>query len=192
MHRIKWMICLLILFAFADTTLPAQNTSIGLKLGGLQSFSPANTGSNAIGFRLGGFLTYSIASDYGVSGELNFVRKGYRTNGEQRVSLDYLEIPLMGYYFFGKGGFRPKLMVGPYFAYALSAKQGGQTLNNAAETDYGIVLGAGFHKSVGGGRWLNVDLRYSHGLEQALPSPEYANRDLALNVGLSFPLNLPD
>lgn len=168
----------------------AQNTSIGLKAGPLWSSISNTNGSTAIGLRAGAFLTYSISQDFGICGELNYARKGQTQQNGQRLRLDYVEVPLMAHYFFGKGDCRPKVMIGPYFGYLLQAKRNEQTLSGYAQSDYGAVVGLGFHKRLGKSRWLYADVRYQHGLTPIAGSDQ-ANRDVSLNIGVSFPfLNL--
>ncbi len=173
-------------------TANAQPTSIGIKAGPAWTQFGKGSGEAVLGFRAGGFLTYSISQDYGVSGELNVARKGQTNTLEQRLALDYLEVPLMAYYFFGKGDFRVKAMVGPYVAYLLQAKRNDLAINSFNNTDYGAILGLGFHQSLGNRKWLNADIRYTHGLAEISQTGDLSNRDLSINLGISFPLILPN
>lgn len=185
---------LLFVFTTLALALPvsAQNTSIGAKLGLLSANTATQTAGNQVaGFRAGGFLTHSISQEFGIGGELNLARKGARLTPNQSLRLDYLEVPIFAQYFFGEGGLRPKVIAGPYFARLLQAKSGEQSLNNYAQDDYGFLLGIGFHQRLGNSRWLYADLRYTHGLAELRPGSDQFNRDLSLNVGISFPLNLP-
>jgi hypothetical protein len=189
---IKTILPLVLLGAFSFFSLQgmAQNTSIGLKA----SAGGASLGSDAPeslvpAFRLGGFLTYSVSSDFGVGAELNYARKGATPRGTNLAThLNYVEVPLLAHYFYGKKGFRTKFFAGPYFGYLLSAKRGEQELNNYEQQDYGFQAGVGLHKSLGKRRWLYADLRYSHGLTAVKANTEQANRDLSLHLGVSFPL----
>lgn len=183
--------CLYLALSYTQTH--AQNTSIGIKAAPLWShISNQNNGESMIGLRFGGFLTHSISTEFGVGGELNFARKGGISGSDQALNLDYVEVPLLAHYFFGKGGFRPKVIAGPYFGYLLQAKRDGKVMDNYNQEDYGIMLGIGFHQRLGNKRWLYADLRYGHGLAEILPNSEQSNRDISLNIGVSFPLNLPN
>lgn len=168
----------------------AANTSIGIK-GGLLSaqFAGQDNSQQAIGFRVGGFITYSIVREFGVGLEVNYARKGSNfANSDNNVALNYIEIPLLAQYFFGDEGFRPKIILGPYYGHLLSAKQGDKELSNYAEQDYGVLAGVGFHKSLGGGKWLYFDARYTHGLAEIVSGSSRTNRDVSVNVGISIPL----
>ena len=186
MKRIFILIPIITSLSLFTNKANAQNTSIGVKAG-LLSAQIANHSSNdqMIGFRAGAFITHSIVSDFGVGAEVNYARKG--TGSNQNIQLNYLEIPVMAHYFFGKGSFRPKVFLGGYYARLINAKQGEQLLNGYADADYGLLAGLGFHKSIGQSRWLYGDVRYTYGLAEIKPTNQ-ANRDLSLNVGVSFPL----
>ncbi|MEO0894894.1 MAG: porin family protein [Bacteroidota bacterium] len=177
------------IFLLSVVNLSAQNTSIGLKAGFLQS-SISNFGNEEAktGFRVGAMLTYSINKDFGLGAEANFARKGGVDNADRSINLDYLEIPLFAQYFFGSGSFRPKVMLGPYYALLLQAQREGQELTSYEDQDYGLLLGLGFHKSLGGGKWLYVDGRYSFGIANIVANTERTLSDFSLNAGISFPL----
>lgn len=168
-----------------------QNTSIGLKAGpNLATIAERGADQRALGFRVGGFLTYSIVREFGVGAELNLARKGVGGNGNaNNLTLDYLEIPVMAHYFLlNEGPLRPKIMAGGYYGHLLQAKQGEQEFDSFEDQDYGLLAGIGLHYSLGNRQWLYVDLRYTHGLAEILLNTSQANRDLSLNVGISFPL----
>lgn len=185
------LFCAIILIGLsANAQFSAVNTSLGLKGGILSArFAEQDNSQQALGFRVGGFLTYSIIREFGVGIEVNYARKGSKFDGvDENVALNYVEIPLLAQYFFEGDGFRPKVMVGPYYGYLLNAKQGDKELTNYAEQDYGFLAGVGLHKSLGGGKWLYLDARYTHGLAEIITGSGRTNRDVSLNVGISFPL----
>lgn len=180
---------LALVLSFQLTT-HAQNTSIGIKGGLLGSnFSTSATDDFALGFRAGVFLTHSIVRDFGVGIEANYARKGSPFN-QENLKLNYVEIPLLAHYFFGKGSFRPKVFVGPYYGYLLSAQLGNEDRQGYEQNDYGVLGGVGFHQSLGDGKWLYVDARYTHGLAAVVNGGDATNRDVSINVGISFPLHL--
>jgi len=173
---------------FLPIFLWGQNTSVGLK-GALSSNQVRNSSFNEsrLGFRGGVFITRSILRDFGVSVEANYARKGGQNASGANLNLDYLELPVLAHYFVGSGSFRPKLILGPYFSYLLSATRDGQEVGNYTREEIGLMAGLGFHHSLGNRRWLYVDLRYSLGLTPVITTTAQVNQGLSFNLGISFP-----
>ncbi|MEM9936328.1 MAG: porin family protein [Bacteroidota bacterium] len=181
---------LLLTLIFSTSKMAAQNTSVGFKGGpALTGISNLEGASGKLGGRVGGFITYSVSRSFGIGGEVNLVRKGFQAGNGDHIHLDYVEVPLLAQFFFGRGGFRPKIIVGPYGAYLLQATADGEALDAYQSQDYGAVLGAGFHQRVGGRKWLYFDVRYGYGIAEVQERMDYANRDISVSVGLSFPLD---
>lgn len=176
----------------------AQNLSIGPIIGlNYSKFSHNETSAFKPGINSGVFLNYSTKTDFGFNGSLIYSQLGADVkNSENYLRLNYLQLPVNLVYYFGegmrKGSFRPKVFIGPYIGYLISAKTPGftseQTLKQMNETDFGVNLGAGFNLAIQSKTWLNVELKYGHGLSIIPILFDDNNRALSLNVGLSFPL----
>lgn len=188
---------LVLLFSLSSSFSLAQNTSIGIKGGlNLADLAYENDQETQLkpGLLIGGFVTYSTDSGFGFGAELNYAMRGTVLNNDRNLNLNYLELPLYVKYFFGQPGekLRPKVMVGPSVGLLLAADaEGTDVSDNFETTDVGIMLAGGFNYSLGGGKWLNADLRYTYGITNinAIESGQSVfNRNLALTLGISFPL----
>lgn len=186
------------LFCFALSGLQAQNTSLGLRLG--MNFANIH-GQNMdnkmkLGMNFGALVTHSISPSFGVTGEVNYSGKGAKAkNSDLSINLNYLEIPIYANFFIGdsEATFRPKLMLGGYFGYLMSAKSDGKDIKEAYKpADFGGVLGLGGHYRIGDGNWLNIDVRYALGLTNIIDTDvsnvTARNGVLSLNLAYTFPL----
>jgi len=175
-----------------------QNFSIGPMVGlNVSNLSGdiENTTFKA-GFAGGVFANYSITTDFGLTGQVLYSQQGANielAGVEQKIKLDYLQIPILGAYYFGKDKFRPKVMLGPQFGFLLSAKDkdGSDIDPNGAiyETnDLSAVLGAGFNYNIAPKIWLNADVRYNYGISNIskLGGDELRNQHFAVMVGVSI------
>ncbi len=188
--NLTFTFCFLLLFSLTTLSSFAQNTSIGIKLGpAITGLSDFESGRVKMGARVGGFLTYSVSQRFGIGGEVNLVRKGAVSRNGEQISLDYVEVPLLAKFFFGKGGFRPKVFVGPYGGYLMQAQVNEEKQDNYLTEDYGVIIGAGFHQRLRKRKWFYFDIRYGYGLADILPGTTYSNRDIAVSMGVSFPLD---
>lgn len=197
-NTMKQIILFLALFVGAASLVYAQSSpiSVGLK-GGLNfanlSGDNVNTDSRT-GINFGAFLTYSVKETFGVTGEINYAQKGAR-DANSNLNLNYLEVPVHFSYFFGKGNFRPKLMVGPYMGFLMNSEieiRGNRTnvKDFYNETDFGLSLGGGLHYGLGDAKWLYLDARYGLGLADiSKASGNVYNRVFSINVGISFGLD---
>ncbi len=195
MNKKKWVVWAVFCLFFSD--LQAQNTSLGLRLGAnFANMSGEQLEDNGMKFGLnfGALLTYSVSPEFGISGEVNYSSKGSKNKtSDIALNLNYLEIPVYANYFLGKteATFRPKLMLGGYFGYLMSARVEGVEVNGYNTGDFGVLLGAGGHYRLGGGNWLNMDLRYTLGLANVANVPNnmaVKNGVFSLNFAWTFPL----
>ena len=119
------------------------------------------------------------------------------------INLNYIQAPLLFTFFFGRFGdrLRPKLFVGPSLNFLVSAKdKDGNSINGPNNARYynifdlGITGGAGLNYELSRKIWLNYDVRYGLGLiDVARPdNVNLKNRNLGINLGLSFPLGTYD
>jgi outer membrane protein W len=168
-----------------------------------------------VGLNIGANLTYSVSNHWAFGGDVKFSMEGAKVkfvgslnglpaNVTGDLKANYIRVPLKATYFFGKHGkkFRPKLYAGPSFGFFL----GGSSDLNGTSTDsknyinsfdFALLVGTGFnYRLTSSGTWLNVDFGYTNGFSNlikttnatlVLPQSSY-NRNLALNVGVNFPL----
>jgi hypothetical protein len=202
----KKILCALVLLTGASS-LFAQNISLGPSVGVQHSWI---TGMKDVKFKpgvsLGGVLTWSPAPHWGLGGDIrvSFLEgvKGRpgatHTLAADRINATYLRVPLKATYFFGDFGdkVRPKVYAGPSFGFLL----GGETkYSNASLTtktdqvlqgfDWGLIAGAGLNYRIKRNTWLNFDLAYTNGLKDVTEAAGYhANRNITMNVGVTFPL----
>lgn len=156
------------------------------------------------GLTIGAFYNYSSKTGFGFSGQLLYTQLGAQTNNKtNEINLNYIQAPLFFTFFFGRFGdrLRPKLFVGPSLNFLVGAKdKNGNNLNPDANNrtynvfDLGITGGAGFNYELSRKIWLNFDVRYGMGLLDVTrsSSSNLKNRNLGINLGLSFPLGTYD
>ena len=161
------------------------------------------------GFQVGAYVEGEMSGLLGVRAELLYARKGaQRTdrgvdeNGEYVgdvqffYSVDYLQIPLLFTLDLVSGPVypRPRIFLGPYVGYNMSAKktvnnQTGDVLFSSGDTDLvdvedadvGLVLGAGVDFEIGG-HTLGVQVRYELGLTDVY----YETKNQGLTVLADF------
>jgi len=140
-----------------------------------------------LGLALGGFVTYKFSSRLSLMGQLLFVQKGFRYSArdafgpyDSKLTLSYLELPILARYTFGSDTFRYFALAGPAFSIKLSGKFSteweGETYESTDMSHYkgmdlGLVLGAGLGYPLCSG-WLLFDVRFTFGLLNI-----YANLD---------------
>ena len=142
---------------------------------------------------------YSAVENFGIGMDLKYSFEGAKfgpgtTNNS--IDLNYVRIPLKAIYFFNKYGskVRPKIYAGPSFGILSSAKYNDADIKSSVENfDIGVLLGAGLNIKMVEKTWFNLDLGYTHGLKNVvkddpLVTTNYKNRNLQLNVGVTFGL----
>lgn len=205
--KLSVFIGFLLFFGANFMTAQAQNTSIGLR-GGLNfakisgdDVSPDT--KSKLGVNFGALLTYSITSNFGITGELNFTGKGYKDgSSDVTVGINYLEIPIYGAYYFGAAdaSLRPKIFAGPTVGILMTATAKGDDTDLDLKEFYeplelGAVFGVGVHKRVGDGNWVCIDLRYNLGVTDIIKDnlgtiylDPSKNNVISLNLAYTFPL----
>ncbi|MCU0440497.1 MAG: PorT family protein [Raineya sp.] len=174
-----------------------QNFSVGPIVGlNYSNFrGDINNNSGKLGFAGGIFANYSITDEFGLTGQVLYSQQGTKLESmgiEDTWKFDYLQVPILGAYYFGKDKFKPKVLLGPQFGFLLSTKdKDGRELADSdilETTDISAVLGAGFNYNLAPKIWLNVDVRYNLGLMDIhkLPDVKLYNSNLALMVGVSI------
>jgi hypothetical protein len=200
------MLALALITTSLSTT--AQNLSFGPTAGFGHSWTNAATGSMDkrfhAAYNIGGKLVYSFMTNWGVSGDLKFSSEGQTigTDADNKIMgrTNYIRIPLQGIYFFGKYGdrIRPKVSLGPSFGFlvggAVKTYQNGNEIFNVKATDVmktfdiGATVAGGLNVRVATATWLNADLAYYHGFTDVPETGEGKNRNIGINVGVTFPL----
>lgn len=143
-------------------------------------------------------LIYSANEHLGAGMDLKYSIEGGKkefNGGTYEARLNYLRIPLKGFYFFNDYGdrIRPKVSLGPSFGFLLGGKQTLGSTENEVKDDFknfdiGIEATAGVHWRLVTNTWLTLDLNYYHGLADISESEasKNKNRNLGVNVGLVF------
>lgn len=190
--------------------LNAQNLSFGAIGGVGHSWTSIDKSGNLNtrlhpSYSIGGRLVYSFESNWGVSGDLRFSSEGQTIGRDAKNKVvqrfNYLRIPLQGIYFFGKFGdrIRPKVSLGPSFGILVGGKTktiiDGDKVSSFKSNDYlrnfdfGFTVAAGGNVRIAPSTWLNLDLSYYHGLADITETgADGTNRNLGVNVGVTFPL----
>ncbi|HEX9902341.1 MAG TPA: porin family protein [Acidobacteriota bacterium] len=132
-----------------------------------------------LGIGLGGFLSYRLTPSFSLMGQVLFVQKGYRyteTNSygtyKSRLTLNYLELPILAQYTFGADTFRYHAFAGPDFGFKMGGKYSYEYDGMSGEDsdmshfkgmDLGLKFGAGLDYPIGPGR-VGFDLAFIVGL----------------------------
>ncbi|KYP13104.1 porin family protein [Flavihumibacter sp. CACIAM 22H1] len=193
--------------AISCTTFAQDNLSLGGTAGfGHTWLSNSTNARYQPAGNLGLSLIYSTESNWGFGADLKWSIEGGKTsttNFDNVTRLDYLRIPLKAMYFFGQRGnaFRPKLTLGPSVGFLIGGNNKATTYTGNTKTtietkaadfaksiDIGLAASAGFNYRLVDRTWLNVDLNYYHGLLDVMenPSIEQRNRNIGINVGVTF------
>lgn len=157
-----------------------------------------------LGLVLGGFVTYKFNSRLSLVGQLLFVQKGYRESNmdifgpyRSKLTLDYIELPILARYTFGSGTSRCFAFAGPAFGFKLGGKFSTEwdvetyestDMSHYKGMDLGLVLGAGLGYPLCSG-WLMFDMRFTWGLLNiyANPDPGVAGGDIGIsNAAILF------
>ncbi len=166
---------------------------------------------------IGGLVVQFINEKHtGVQAEINYSQKGWSENdtiGSNNLKyinkVSYIEMPIMTHINMGGGNFRGLFNIGPYIAYAISAKKSVKDLNTGSEEsldytfnsdtdnrlDYGLMAGGGFEYRFPFGK-LAAEARYTIGLGninkvKAQESEVSQFRVISVLVRYTVPLNKP-
>ncbi len=196
-----------IIFAFTAILInvklvSAQTLSIGPMIGVNASTIVADPTTQYLpGLSIGGFANYSINPHWGLSAKLLYSQLGDKSKTiDNHTRLHYIQLPVMGVYYFGNTGqrFRPKVYAGLYAGALLQANNGNgdivvqpdgsKAYNNI---DFGGLAGLGFNYRIKPRTWLNVDAGFNRGFTDITKTSNtnYNNLAFSLNVGVSFPIS---
>jgi len=166
------------------------------------SFSKYGKDASSNSFKpgaIGGlFVTYSIINTFGVTAKFLIHQKGASFEPDDtKQTLTYVEIPIIGRYFFNKEGkVRPNIFLGPSFSFLTGVKNKVGS-NNPEKIDYnndynnvdvGVTTGFGCNIRIQNETYLVLDGRYTHGLSDLSKSNNnnVNNQSLAFTAGVSF------
>lgn len=156
-------------------------------------FSGSDIGdvSNRTGFIGGLYVTFHIASGFGIEPEALYSQQGAKDNTDDfTVKLDYVQVPvLLRYDFPTHAPAHPYLMVGPSFGFKAACKvTSGSDSANCSDAelspksfDMGGTAGAG----VAFGK-LSVSARYTMGFSKIEDSIDAKNKVISVLAGFAF------
>lgn len=154
--------------------------------------------NNKAGFIGGASLTYSIENTHAFTAKILYAQKGADINGVKQA-LNYVEIPLIGRFFFNREGkCRPNVFVGPSFSFLTNAtsKVGDNRpsvitnyRNYYRPFDFGATGGLGLNFLIARETRLILDGRYTYGFSDVTKASGYVNnKALSLTAGVTFGL----
>lgn len=166
----------------------------GVKAGlNYSTFNNADGAEYKAGFLGGVYANINIpGSPAAIQPELLYAQYGTNVEGtDGKLSVDYIQIPVLAKFGFGAPGvnIKPEVFFGPYAGFNINAEAEEAGFAVDADelfknTDFGVVIGAGLQVSK-----LNFELRYTAGLtdvfEDAYADGE-KNGAFALVVGINF------
>jgi hypothetical protein len=149
--------------------------------------------SSSTKFGIGGFMTYSLADQFALQGELLYNRKGCSTTNNVTYTGSYLDFVALAKYIIPvEGNIKPSAFAGPSIGFLLSASASNSTesqdiTSSVSGVDFGLVFGAGAMYTLGKGG-ITFDLRYYLGFTNVNKTspPSNTNQVFSLNFGYAF------
>ncbi len=174
--------------------------SIGPEVGvSISSYGgDAGTNETKVGAIGGLFLTYSIANTFAITSKLLYSQKGaYFPSIDNKQTLNYFEVPVIGRFFLNKSGnFRPNIFLGPSFGFltGVTNKVGSadrisdDNFKSSFNTfDLGITAGLGLNFLIANETYFIIDARYTHGFSDITKAAGVVNNNsLGVTAGISF------
>ena len=164
------------------------------------------------GLVAGVFLGFQVNDVFSVEPQAFYIQKGSKVKGtgsnsslEGSVRISYIEVPLLGKFWFpvSNSQVRPFIFVGPAVAFKVGCTLEGEILSvtgsedcdktsvvKIKSTDFGGTVGGGIQFRAGN-QIVVVDARYTHGFTDVNDSgnnQEIKNRAFMATVGLGFPI----
>ncbi len=208
MKRLMTVLMIAVLAGLLALPRPAAAAGVqfGIKAGGnmakptgAQAQDPLATLKNKVGFNGGVFLAFSFGRVVSVQWEALYTMKGATyvaldDTFTDKLYADYIEVPLLLKLKVPLPLIQPFVFGGPTVGFKLSEKMesNGQEVpfgeNLLKNNDYGAVFGGGLNL----GRHLQVDVRYSLGLQKVLSAfegevqPDFKNGVWSASLGIAF------
>jgi hypothetical protein len=182
-----------LLFVMAGSFAAAKSQiNIGVK-GGLNvsnvGGSDVEDNKAKLGFHLGGLVNVPVTQSFSVQPELVFSAQGVKFDGDAKVNMNYLNIPILAKYTTQSGFFAE---TGPQLGFLLSAKNkvDGESTNVKdyfKKTDFSWALGVGYQSQ----SKIGVNARFNFGLSKLDEDGEVKMFNRVFQVGLFYLLGSP-
>ncbi|MDZ7805885.1 MAG: porin family protein [Gracilimonas sp.] len=183
-----------LILLFSATAQAQVLPNIGIKAGlNYSTFNNSDGSEYKAGFLGGVYANINVpGTPMAIQPEILYAQYGANDeNSDAKLSVDYIQIPVLAKFGFGAPGVpvRPEVFFGPYAGFNINSEIEDSNLSVDADeffknSDWGVVVGAGVQLSK-----LNFELRYTAGLTDVFED-QYAdgekNGALALTVGISF------
>lgn len=183
-----------VVLLFSATAQAQVLPKFGVKAGlNYSTFNNADGVEYKAGFLGGVYANINIpGSPAAIQPELLYAQYGANAEGtDGKLSVDYIQIPVLAKFGFGAPGvnIKPEVFFGPYAGFTINSELEDAGFAVDADevfknSDFGVVVGAGLQVSK-----LNFELRYTAGLtdvfEDAYADGE-KNGAFALAVGINF------
>jgi hypothetical protein len=165
----------------------AQDTHFGLKAGINSASLKIGEGTDydsKTGLHIGGLAHIHINKHFAVQPELVFSMQGGKLNDNNKLKLNYLNLPVLLQYMFDQG-FR--LQTGPQVGFMVSAEQkiGDVEIDvsdNFSTIDFSWVFGAGYLFDSGFG----LDIRYNLGINDISDANNSEVRNRVFQAGVFY------
>ncbi|QHW00150.1 porin family protein [Spirosoma endbachense] len=197
----KFVCTALVLIGLVSTT-SAQVALVpkaGLNLARIAFDQANNNDTRTRGVFVGGIgvLIGSPFTVFSLQPEVLFSQKGYQRAKNDRFTVNYIEIPVMGRLSLGSNQTRGYLGIGPSYGFAIGGKNRGtdgkdvkvEFGDGPGETnrsDWGLQFGLGLSQRLGIGA-LQIEGRYGLGLSN-ISSAESHNRVISFTAGYAIPI----
>jgi hypothetical protein len=165
-------------------TASAQPMAVGIK-GGLNFYTLSGTNESSFdsktSFHLGLLGHIHMSDEFALQPELVYSAQGTEYGDNDKLNLDYLNVPLLFQYMFDNG-FR--LQAGPQLGFLVGAKADGDDVQDNFKTvDFGLSFGASYVNPASG---FGVDARYNHGLTDINESNGADSYNRGFQVGVFY------
>ncbi len=159
------------------------------------------------GFMIGGTLEYNISKGISLQTELNFQKKGQKTNLVEEGSnetvkreFNYISVPVLVKKTIHDSGLGNRWDIsffgGPYAGYLVSANSrivdgsgtdSGNIDKQAEKTDLGALFGGGVLYKLENGKAITAELRYEMGISKIdKQEPDLRNKGIGITIGYRF------
>jgi outer membrane protein W len=176
----------------------ADQMSLGPRLGvNISNVSNQDDTKSKLGLVGGLTFTYSFTETSGLTIDLLYSGEGFEAANGDKVSLNYLQLPIYYNVFFGELGsaFRPKVYAGIAPAFLLSAKSEDVDIKEFQNSiNFSVLGGLGFNYRLSDRVWLNTDLRAFIGLTDVrdkdfrFTDETVASRNIQISLGVAYGL----
>ena len=188
----KKMLSVCSVILFFSLLAKAQHTSFGLKAGINASSVNVEDGTDydsKVGLHVGGLAHIHITPHFAFQPELVYSMQGGKDGDDNKLKLDYLNIPLLAQYM-THDGFR--LETGPQVGFLTSAKAKSGDVevdvkDDLESTDFSWVFGAGYLFPGAGG--IGVDVRYNLGLSNISDDNSFEAKNRVFQIGVFYQFN---